>query len=337
MGDVMKDQNQQLPSVSFIIPTFQVASTLAACLNSVFSQDYPSDRVEVIVVDGGSFDTTVQIASDYDARIVPNPHRVEDGPNGGKAIGARYAAGEVLCFLDSDNVIQPSTWLRNMIRPLSEDPNVVVSSRLLRREDPAINRFCSFYAAMTPSGDLFIPFDRPFNRRIGKVHECYYTYVTASSPPCLANGSVIRKTVLEEVGGFDYDTEVMSRLTRKGLTLFAQSTSGGILHLYVPSLRAFLSKAIRRSKRFITTTDRSPVSSLFFEHGGIGHMFFVVLSALLPLKRVPVAISKVRETHDAAWLYYPITGFLATLVYLIVLLTSGRKGLAKIANVERLG
>jgi len=301
-------------------------------LDSVFNQDYPKDRFEVIIVDGGSYDETVEIARRYTAKILPNPSRLEDGPNGGKAIGARQAKGDILCFLDSDNTVYPRMWLRAMVQPFLDNPNVAVceSSRLLRRDDPAINRFCSVYVVETPSGDPFIPFDRALAKKVETVRECYYTYHTVSSPPCLANGSMIRRGVLQGIGGFDYDTEVMSRLIKRGLTLFAQSTCGGIFHEYVLSIRAFIFKAIRRSKGFISMRDRSPVSSLFLENKGITYLFFSTLTALFPVKRVIVAVVKVRETRDLAWLYYPVTAVLSMLVYLLVLACSGRKGLAKI-------
>lgn len=333
----MPHQNRQLLSVTFVVPTYQAAQTLSYCLESVFSQDYPRDKIEVIVVDGGSSDRTIEIASKHDVKILPNPSRFEDGPNGGKAIGARNAVGDLLCFLDSDNTIYPTTWLRAMVQPFLDDPNVVVceTSRLLRKDDPAINRFCSFYVIETPSRDPFVPFARPQDRRIKTVRECYYTYSTLNSPPSPANGSMIPRAVLQEVGGFDYDTEIMSRLIKKGLNLFAQATCGGVFHSYVPSTSAFICKAIRRSKNFVSMRGRSHASSLFLENKGIINLFFTVLDALLPFRRVRLALMKIRETRDLAWLYYPVTSILAVLVYFFVFAGAGRKGFSRLAGGPR--
>jgi hypothetical protein len=141
---------------------------------------------------------------------------------------------------------------------------------------------------------------------------------------------MVPRIVLQGVGGFNYDTEIMSRLIRKGLNLFAQCTCGGIFHYYVPSIHAFIRKAIRRSKNFVSMRGRSPASSLFLENKGLINLFFTVLDALFPFRRVRLALMKIHETHDLAWLYYPMTSILVTLVYFFVFAGAGRKGFSRL-------
>ena len=50
------------PKITFSIPTYNTASDLPDCLNSIRSQDYPQDKIEIIIADGGSEDDTVEIA-----------------------------------------------------------------------------------------------------------------------------------------------------------------------------------------------------------------------------------------------------------------------------------
>jgi len=69
------------PFVSVVIPTFNEAERIERCLRSVLDQDYPSDRYEVIVADGGSTDDTRQIVSrlgqDRAVRVIDNPGRTQ--------------------------------------------------------------------------------------------------------------------------------------------------------------------------------------------------------------------------------------------------------------------
>jgi cellulose synthase/poly-beta-1,6-N-acetylglucosamine synthase-like glycosyltransferase len=51
---------EKIPKVSFVIPTFNSERTLEECLSSISNQDYPD--MEIIVVDNGSDDKTVEIA-----------------------------------------------------------------------------------------------------------------------------------------------------------------------------------------------------------------------------------------------------------------------------------
>jgi glycosyltransferase involved in cell wall biosynthesis len=54
--------NENLPSISIVIPTYNGEQTLAQCLESIVKQDYPREKVEIIIVDGGSKDKTLDVA-----------------------------------------------------------------------------------------------------------------------------------------------------------------------------------------------------------------------------------------------------------------------------------
>ena len=101
------------PTVSVIVPAFDAERFLGEALDGVLAQDYPADRVEVIVVDDGSTDATPQIAARYaaaDDRI-----RVVHRPNGGQVAATNtaleHATGELIALLDADDV-----WVRDKLR-----------------------------------------------------------------------------------------------------------------------------------------------------------------------------------------------------------------------------
>jgi len=138
------------PTISIIIPVYNSARTLRECLSAIARQEFPKQLVEVIVVDGGSTDSTLQIAREMpDVKIVSNKLRTGEA---GKAVGARMAKNEILAFVDSDNILDNSRWLQKMTRPFSE-PNIVASEPLYfthRLEDPAITRYCALIGANDP-------------------------------------------------------------------------------------------------------------------------------------------------------------------------------------------
>lgn len=53
---------QKLPTISIVIPTLNEAVYIEECLKSVFRQNYPLNKLEVFIVDGGSSDNTLSIA-----------------------------------------------------------------------------------------------------------------------------------------------------------------------------------------------------------------------------------------------------------------------------------
>ena len=87
-------------SVSVVIPTLDEAAHIVACLESVAVQP---DRVEAIVVDGGSADDTPAIAEAAGAMVL----RASRGRGTQLNAGARAASGDVLLFLHADTVLHP--------------------------------------------------------------------------------------------------------------------------------------------------------------------------------------------------------------------------------------
>ncbi|HEX2028218.1 MAG TPA: glycosyltransferase, partial [Nitriliruptorales bacterium] len=65
----MRDETIPLPLVSVVVPVYQGADHIAGCIESVLAQDYPGDRLEMLVVDNGSSDATREIAGSYPVRL----------------------------------------------------------------------------------------------------------------------------------------------------------------------------------------------------------------------------------------------------------------------------
>ena len=96
--------------ISVVIPSYNQAAYLPATLESVCSQTHPD--VEVLVFDGGSTDGSVDILRGWDAaRSGGHPIRWVSQKDGGQADainqGLRESTGEVLAFLNSDDVYYP--------------------------------------------------------------------------------------------------------------------------------------------------------------------------------------------------------------------------------------
>ena len=98
------------PKVSFCIPTLNSEKTIDQCLKSIISQEYPD--IEIVIVDGGSSDGTVEVARQYTDNIF-----FDRGTLGSaRQTAMDHAAGEVLAIFDDDIIIPHSGWLRNVIQ-----------------------------------------------------------------------------------------------------------------------------------------------------------------------------------------------------------------------------
>lgn len=92
-----------LPLVSVVTPTFNMADRLPRCVESVGNQSYP--RVEHVVVDGGSADGTAEyLASQGDVRWISEP---DSGQSNALNKGFALAEGEIVTWLNADDVLLP--------------------------------------------------------------------------------------------------------------------------------------------------------------------------------------------------------------------------------------
>lgn len=109
----------ELPFVSVVIPVRNEQRYLRLCLEAVLAQDYPVDRLEVIVVDGRSADGTVAIVHDF-ARTRPQLRLLDEpGDTIPRALnlGIRAARGRVIVRVDGHTVIAPD-YVRQCVQAL---------------------------------------------------------------------------------------------------------------------------------------------------------------------------------------------------------------------------
>jgi len=113
------------PFISLIIRTWNEAPHIQKTLNAVFDQIVKPD--EIIVVDSGSSDDTIDILSGYNVKLVQMPH--EKFTYGfALNIGAQQARGDYLISLSAHALPVNPYWLKNLLQPLIADSTIAGSS-----------------------------------------------------------------------------------------------------------------------------------------------------------------------------------------------------------------
>jgi glycosyltransferase involved in cell wall biosynthesis len=141
--------------VSIIIPAFNEARVIGKCLDSLTRLDFPPDHFEVILVDNGSADATVQIAKSFADRLnltVLQKHGVKISAL--RNLGANVASGAVLAFLDAD-CLPPPSWLTDILALAPKDGTGVVGAHYLLPEDSTwVGRIWHVYQEAPKAGDV---------------------------------------------------------------------------------------------------------------------------------------------------------------------------------------
>lgn len=108
-----------MPKFSIIIPVYNVEKYIKRCLDSVKNQTYKD--YEVIVVNDGCTDKSIEIAKKYDVTIIDSAH---EGVSEARNIGVKKAHGKYLLFLDSDDY-----WEKDLLKELDKstenNPDVI--------------------------------------------------------------------------------------------------------------------------------------------------------------------------------------------------------------------
>jgi GT2 family glycosyltransferase len=103
---------EEWPRASVVVCAYQAEDTLEECLHSLTELDYPD--YEVLVVDDGSTDATLQIARRFPVRLLP---RGRLGLSGARNVGLEYAEGEIVAYIDADAQADPD-WLTYLVLAL---------------------------------------------------------------------------------------------------------------------------------------------------------------------------------------------------------------------------
>ena len=185
----------QLPSLTVLIPAFEAASTLSAAVESALGQTHPP--AEILVVDDGSTDDTASVAALYG-----EPVRLISKENGGTAsarnLGIREAVGEVVAFLDADDLYRP-THLEEIARTLRDRPELAGAGTDAELRSPSRTWRNGSFRPAHDRGDLY-----------------------GISSPVIFCALGIRRDVLRELGEFDSrftileDVEMYHRLICNG-------------------------------------------------------------------------------------------------------------------------
>lgn len=205
--------------VSIIILSYNTRNLLRACLSSV-NKILPQKDVEIIVVDNASSDESAAMVK----KEFKNVRLIENSENAGFAkgcnLGASYAGGEYLLFLNSDTIVESDN-LSIFLKDFSENTKIAIIGGLLKNNDGSTQRsYGNFYTLSRVFSMLFLG----EKREISKIDTQKRLIVDWVSGGFM----MVRRDIFKKIKGFDEkffmyieDMEFCYRAKREGfLTLF---------------------------------------------------------------------------------------------------------------------
>jgi succinoglycan biosynthesis protein ExoA len=181
----------ELPRLTVVIPACNEQRFISRTIQYLLNQDYPSDRVELLVGIADSTDQTEEVvrkmaAGEPRLKWFHNPYGLSSGA---RTLGAQMAGGEIILFIDAHVFIDNTQLFRNTVRLMYEKQVSVLSRpQLLDTPDNSFFQRAVSLARNSPLG----------HARDSTIYSRNEGYVSPSS-----SGASYRKEVFEKVGYFD--------------------------------------------------------------------------------------------------------------------------------------
>jgi cellulose synthase/poly-beta-1,6-N-acetylglucosamine synthase-like glycosyltransferase len=212
-------RNRVCPSFSIVVPVRDEERVIGRLLNALVDLDYPADKREIIVVEDGSTDHTLNIclefAKKHDVNLKIFHRPFSDGKPSALNYGIQRATGEIVGIFDADSVPARDALLN--VCGYFEDRNVAaVQGRTLsvNSEENMLTKFMSYEEAAWC--EAYLRGKDALNLFVGLKGSCQF----------------IRRDVLEAVGGFD------ERYLAEDMELSANLANHGYRTKYAPDVRA---------------------------------------------------------------------------------------------------
>jgi len=229
------------PKITVVIPIKNEAKYIATTIRQILEQDYPLDKIEIIVAYGESDDNSTEIVSE----IAKKDSRVRLFSNlvglasGGRNVGIKNATGDIITFIDGHTHIDNNQLLKNTAQLMAEkDVSVLSRPQFLDTPD---NDFMQKGIALARKSAIGHGLD-------STIFADGDMYVNP-----ISSGASYRRELFEEIGLYDErldaceDVEFNYRVAEAGYKSF---TSMKLAVFYYP--RASLSRLFEQMKRYGT-------------------------------------------------------------------------------------
>jgi len=317
------------PKISFVICTLNCRDYTKRCIESIWRQDYPKNKIEIIVVDSYSNDGTIEIARKLGAKVILTKIRgYMEGKGMPKSIGCQKAKGDFIVTIDSDNALVEKDWIKKMIYPLTNNKNIslAIGRMAVVKSDVVVNQYLSLVGtdpfAIYGSIDPQISLGNLNLKNNGR----YYTYNLTPSNLFILGGYGImhKREALKSIGGYHRDVDNIYLLAKKNKANIAIVKNAHLHHLIATGVSDFLRKKLKWGKFYFNDKSQREFKWNQGLFGRFGKIRFVyeVLKDLSFFPEFLVSLKMFFREKEKAWLYHAPMTFATTLAYIIAYIKS---------------
>ncbi|MCR4329303.1 MAG: glycosyltransferase family 2 protein [Candidatus Roizmanbacteria bacterium] len=330
--------------LSIVIITWNSAGKLDECLSYISKQNYPTNSMEIVFVDGGSSDYTFQIIEKYRRKIpcfrIIKTKIKDQEPK--RAIGIQNARGKYICSIDPDVFLTDKNWLKNMIEPLESDTRLAGSQTLhysYEKKTTILNRYFGLFGFNDPVAFYLHKADRIphyenkwiFNNQFKDMGNYFEVEFNRTIPTMGCNGVIFRASTYKQYAKDEnsfFHIDVVQDMVRQGFDKYAivknsvfHSTASNFAETIIKRIRYMnLHYETRKNERrylvFDTTSSVDKISLILF--------VFYTITFIQPIF---LSIKGYRKVKDIAWFLHPFMCWIFLVGYGISIFTKNIKSI----------
>lgn len=319
----MKTEN--LPLISVVLNVYNEEKNIESCLRRIREQDYPQDRIEIIIVDDNSTDKTISIAKEFEVKVIKSGFRNRERA---KSIGLEKVRGKYVLLMDADVLLLSNKWISQSVDLFRKNPLVSAIQNVRWHYDPGeniANRYCNLFGVNDPivfylgkRGALMAIEEEWPNK--GKILQrsknyCVVEFSVSNLPTMGAQGFIaktedILKTTWKP---YFFHLDSIFELVEMGKNKFIMIDLE-IEHGYAKSVVEFYTKLYRNLTLFLKLKKYRKYT---YEVSSVRFLFamFLMLSVVQP---VYVSVRGFIKKPDLAWFLHPIFSFTVPILYSLI-------------------
>lgn len=228
-----------LAQVDIVIPTFNSASNIELCLKRLISQEYEG-KTRIIIIDGGSTDSTLDICSRYGCEIHVYKGMYSNGLTGARNKSLEFCKGDLYWQIDSDNFVADDTTLSKLAEPFVKIEDLMIAVPMV-----------DYYSVMSGIDKWLSEYEKFMICQMAKSGKIVGNWsIVMDMAYGITNTSLIKTKILREVGGYDSDVRVLARARKKGLSKGVVVLDAFYYHFQAISYKNYIKKTSRRISFF---------------------------------------------------------------------------------------
>ena len=293
-------------------------------LHAISMQQFPVSQIEHIIMDGGSTNGTIELLKRYHTKVVVRKDLLFK-PVMRMGLGIAQARGDVVLFLEPDNIMIGRTWLRDMVKPFMDHKDIVGSFSMYNGYEsnmPMFTKYCALFGINDPivyylgKSEKIPHFLRTYDKGNILYTDNTYTKVqfTRGTLPTLGdNGHMVRRELIMKVNrdpSSFLHTDAFALLAGMGFRTYGV-VHNSIIHYTGSSVLDFCRRRIEYKRRYYDDKKNKRAYLVYnpYSFRDKKNLILFILYSLTIVQPLMLSIRGFLSKPESAWFLHPITCF----------------------------